>query len=343
MGPTAFTHSSSPTPATQDTPIDTKHDHVLWRLDSIPGKGKALFATQDIAPGTLILSESPIITTDCITSMETVEKDIARSLQTKDKDAQRAYFSLHNNFPGEKKSILSNIIRSNGYPLGPNSEVGGVFLNIARLNHSCRPNAKHSWNKNTKQQTVYALRNIPAGEEITLSYLDGGASKERQESLLQNFHFRCKCDLCSLPTRELNASDARILRAKTLDNTIGNWDSARHSPAKVLANARKLLGIYREEGIDDDRLPNLYWDAFQVVIMHGDQARASECARRYVDLKILSEGQDSANVEEVQPYILKPATHKNFGETKDWETAVEDVPTGLDNATFEKWLWRVGV
>jgi len=340
MGPSATAHSSNPTPAIQDTPKDIKFENTLWRLDTIPGKGKALFATKNIPPGTLILSESPIITTDCITSMETVEKDIARNLRTKDKDSQRAYLSLHNNFPGEK-SILSNIIRSNGYPLGPNSEVGGVFLNIARLNHSCRPNAKHSWNKNLKQQTVYALRNISAGEEITLSYLDGGASKERQESLLQNFQFRCKCDLCSLPARELKASDARILRAKTLDNTIGNWDSARYSPKKILANARNLLGIYREEGIDDDRLANLYWDAFQVVIMHGDQARASECARRYVDLKILSEGPDSANVEEVQPYISKPATQKNFGETKDWETAVGDVPTGLDNEEFEKWLWRV--
>jgi len=335
-------HSSSPTPAIQeDIPEYNKVEKTLWRLDTIPGKGKALFATEDIAPGTLILSEPPIITTDCITSMDTVEKDIARNLRTKDKDSQRAYLSLHNNFPSEKKSILSNIIRSNGYPLGPSSEVGGVFLNIARLNHSCRPNAKHSWNKNSKQQSVYALRNISAGDEITLSYLEGGASKERQESLLQNFQFRCKCDLCSLPARELKASDARILRAKALDNTIGNWDSARYSPKKVLANVRKLLEIYREEGIDDDRLANLYWDAFQVVIMHGDQARASECARHYVDLKVLSEGPDSANVEEVQPYISKPATHKNFGETKDWETAVEDVPTGLDNEAFEKWLWRV--
>lgn len=339
MGSTATAHSSSPTPAQADN-NDTKVENALWRLDTLPGKGKALFAIQDIAPGMLILSEAPILTTDCINSLETVEKDIARQLRSQDKDSQRAYFSLHNNFPSEKKNLLSNIIRSNGYPLGPNSEVGGVFLNIARINHSCRPNAKHSWNKNTKQQTVYALRNISAGDEITVSYLNGGVSKERQELLLQNFQFRCACHVCSLPDKELKASDTRILRAKDLDNTIGNWNSARYSPAKVLADARKLLAIFREEGIDDDRLPNLYWDVFQIVIMHGDQARASEYARHYVDLKTLSEGPDSANVEKTRSYITQPATHKNFGETKDWESSIGDIPKGLDEVAFEKWLWR---
>ncbi|KAG9246811.1 hypothetical protein BJ878DRAFT_256001 [Calycina marina] len=339
--PPSATHSSNPTQTHNEQTDSKKSEETLWRIDTIPGKGKGLFATQELAPGTLILNESPVVTTDGINSMETAEKDIARALRTKDKESQRAYLSLHNNFPTERKAILSNIIRSNGYPLGPNSEVGGVFLNISRCNHSCRPNAKHSWNRTSQTQTVYSLRTIAAGEEITLSYLSGGASKERQASLLQNFQFRCTCDLCSLPADELKASDARILRAKTLDNTIGNWDSARHSPGKVLANTRKLLDIYREEGIDDDRLANLYWDAFQVVIMHSDRARASECARRYVDLKILSEGPESANVEEVRPYILKPATQKSFGETKEWDTEVGDVPTELRAADFDKWLWRV--
>jgi hypothetical protein len=79
---------------------------------------------------TLILSDAPLLTTACITSAASTEADVAR-----------AFLGLHNNFPGEG-SPLSNIVRSNGYPLGP-SGVGAVFANVSRLNHSCRPNAKH--------------------------------------------------------------------------------------------------------------------------------------------------------------------------------------------------------
>ncbi|KAH8589278.1 hypothetical protein B0O99DRAFT_637256 [Bisporella sp. PMI_857] len=325
-----------------DSPQDASEREQTWKLDTAPGKGKALFATRPIKPGTLILSDPPLLTTDCITSMSTVETDLAKALRSLDRDSQRGFLSLHNNFPSEK-GILSNIIRSNGYPLGPGSEVGGVFLNVSRINHSCRPNAKHNWNKKLKQQTVYALSPIAEGEEITLSYLEGGASKERKATLKEHFHFDCRCNLCSLPPDELKKSDALITQAKALDKEIGNWDSARHNPEKVLANGKKLLDIMKEEGINDDRLPNLYWDIFQVVIMHGDQARASVFAKRYVDLKHISEGGDSANAEEVLPYVTEPNKHNNFGTTKKWESKVKDVPMGLREEGFEKWLWREGI
>jgi hypothetical protein len=175
---------------------------------------------------------------------------------------------------------------------------------------------------------------------LTLSYLEGGTSTERQKELKECFKFDCACEICSLPPTELKASDARILRAQQLDRTIGNWDSARNSPAKVMKNGRKLLGIYREEGIIDDRLPNLYWDIFQVANMHGDQARASEFARKYCDLKRVSEGPNSTNALEVMAYVKDPSKQKNYGEKMDWKSAVGDFPSGLDEESFEKWLWR---
>jgi hypothetical protein len=312
---------------------------TLWRMDDVPGKGKGLFATRDLIPGTLLLRDPPLITTDCILSMESAEKDIGRALKKLPVDSRRAYLALHNNFPGAKH-ILQNIIRSNGYPLGPNSDSGGIFLYLSRFNHSCRPNAKHSWNEKLGVYTVYTLRPVQQGEELTLSYLKGGVSSERQQELKEHFMFTCSCEVCSLPADQLKASDARLLRAASLDRTIGNWDSARDSPAKVLANGRKLLSIYREEQILDDRLANLYWDVFQVVIMHGDEARASEFARMYCQLKTLSEGPDSGNLEDVLPFVSDPKSQRNYGELMDWKSDVEDVPRGLDEEAFEKWLWR---
>ena len=189
--------------------------------------------------------------------METVEKDLARAFRALPKDHQRAFLSLHNNYSG--KSPLSNIIRSNGYPLGPASEVGGVFLNLSRINHSCKPNAKHSQNPTLEKYVVYTIQPVAEDQEIIVSYLTGGDSQQRQERLKMAFGFNCTCELCSLPPAELRASDNRLIRAESLNDTIGNAESVRYSPAKVLKD------IYDVEGIKDDQLPTLFYDCIQVV------------------------------------------------------------------------------
>lgn len=323
------------------SPQRSESEKPFWTIESIPGKGKGVVASTDIKPGKLLISEAPLLTTECITSMETTERDLAEALRALPKESQRAFLSLHNNYPG--KNPLSNIIRSNGYPLGPGSEVGGIFANISRINHSCRPNAVHSWNPLMDVETVYAVRPIKTGEEITLSYHAGGPSNTRKEILKQGFGFDCTCEICSLPEAELRASDSRFIRAQKLDSTIGNPESVRYSPGKVLKNCKTLMGIYEEEGIRDDRLTRLYFDAFQVVNMHGDQARASTWARRYCEEKRRSAGRDSVDLLEMMPFVRDPAKHDSFGSTEEWKTGAEDVPKELGKANFEKWLWRENV
>ncbi|TVY68677.1 SET domain-containing protein [Lachnellula suecica] len=329
---------SSTSPPNGASDVTNTPKNILWTIEPIAGKGKGLLAAVDIKPSKLILSEAPLFTTECITSMETTEADLARALRALPKDSQRAFLSLHNNYPG--KNPLSNIIRSNGYPLGPDSDVGGIFANISRINHSCRPNAVHSWNPLLNQETVYAVRPIKAGEEITLSYHAGGPSNTRKEILKEGFGFDCTCEICSLPETELKKSDGRLIRAQNLDDNIGNSESVRYSPAKVLKNCKTLLGIYEEEGIRDDRLSRLYFDIFQVCNMHGDQARASVWARKYCEQKKTSAGRDSIDLLETMPFVKDPSKHGSFGSTQDWKTEKKAVPKDLDNEAYEKWLWR---
>jgi hypothetical protein len=330
--------SSPPTGASPSGTDFADSESPVWRLESIPGKGKGLIATRDISPGTLILSEEPLITTDVIKSIETTEQDLAAALKALPKDSQRAYLSLHNNYPG--KNPLSNIVRSNGYPLGPNSDVGGVFPTVSRINHSCRPNSKHTWNPALHQQTVYAIRPIPAGQELSLSYLQGGTSSERQQELQSSFGFTCRCELCALSSPALRASDARIRRAQHLHDAIGDGRACRLHPRRVVADGRALRALYAEEGVEDDRVPNVYWDMFQVCNMHGDVARASAFAREYCALKRVSEGPRSAAVEEVAAWVEDPATHESYGQTKELATRLADIPTGVSREEYEKWLWR---
>jgi hypothetical protein len=78
-----------------------KSETALWILEDIPRKGKGLIARKGHSPRHPHLKRRPLLKTDVITSMETVQKDLARALKALPKDHQRAFLSLHNNYPGK--------------------------------------------------------------------------------------------------------------------------------------------------------------------------------------------------------------------------------------------------
>lgn len=311
-----------------------------FTIQPISGKGKGLIATRPITPGEEILREPPLFTTASLTNPSTFEKDLGAIVKGLPKDGQRAFLSLHNNNPGPEP--FSNIVRSNGYPLGPNSDVGAVFPLVARLNHACKPNAQHAWDDARGEEVVHAVRPVDEGEELTLSYSIGGPSDERRGSLKAYFGFECACEACSLPAPELKASDERLRKAGKLDDSIGDPRRVRHLPERALADCKALLGIYGQEGIFDLRLPRLYYDAFQIAAMHSDAARARVFARKCAEARTVCEGEGSEEVKNMRALEEKPASFANWGATKKWQSKVGDVPEGLSDEAFEKWLWKEG-
>lgn len=86
-------------------------ENELFVLQDVPGKGKGLIATEDLEPGTLILSEKPLFTTESLSDPATIEKDLGSIVRSLPKEGQRSFLSLHNNHPGAEP--FSNIVRSN--------------------------------------------------------------------------------------------------------------------------------------------------------------------------------------------------------------------------------------
>jgi len=84
-------------------------------------------------------------------------------------------------------------------------------------------------------------------------------------------------------------------------------------------------------------IARLYYDAFEISIPHGDQARASAFADRGYRSRVMCEGEDSP---ETRPKSLRdnPAQHRSFGASKRWKTAKRLAPKGLDTDEFKKWL-----
>ena len=74
-----------------------------------------------------------------------------------------------------------------------------VHATLSLINHSCQPNVMRLSYKNTG--VIRAIRNIKKGEDIVGCY--GGdftkqSKKERQDYLLKNYFFQCKCVPCTL-------------------------------------------------------------------------------------------------------------------------------------------------
>ncbi|KAI9839779.1 MAG: hypothetical protein M1837_002018 [Sclerophora amabilis] len=208
----------------------------------------------------------------------------------------------------------------------------------------CFPNAHNSWNSDTKCETIHAVRDLKSGEEVTISYDEGGSSDSRRTHLRDAFGFDCHCSLCSLSLPDLEISDARRLRIQRLDDAIGDPARVLNNPSDALTDCHRLFQVIEEEyeGSATSLVARLYYDAFQISITHGDQARASVFAERGYKTRVLCEGEDSPETQTIKNLMENPTEHRNFEVSKRWKTAKRLVPKGLDTDEFEKWLWRQG-
>lgn len=315
-------------------------DIPLFEIKDIPGKGKGLIARFNISSGTRILCEKPLLIVQP-KPREELESVLAAKLKALSKASQRQFLTLHNNFPG--KFPFSGIVKTNALPCGSGSPVGGVYPTLCLINHSCVPNAHNSWNSTEEHETIYAIRPIKSGAEITISYDHGGPSSARQAFLKESFGFTCTCSGCTLPPSSLQASDSRRMQIQSLDEAIGDPFRMMNAPHESLWDCFSLLRALEQEfdGHAGAPIARLYYDAFQISIAHGDQARASVFAERAYKVRVVCEGEDSPETLRVKTLGLNPSDHSSFrAYSNKWQTTRKLVPKGLDTVQFNKWLFR---
>ncbi|KAI1734551.1 hypothetical protein F4680DRAFT_437880 [Xylaria scruposa] len=322
------------------TSVNNQGNTDLYEVMAIPGRGKGLVAKVDIPKGTQIICEKPLFTLRN-SAPPSMHRLIAEKLKLLPKDKQREFLSLHNNFPG--RYAFAGIMKTNALPCGPGSSVGGIYPTICLINHSCIPNAHNNWNEETQHETIHATRDILAGEEILISYANG-SSQARQSKLRESFGFQCSCELCSQPLQAIQASDKRRADIEQLDETIGNPVTMMSSPQKSLAACHDLLHVLDQEygGAVIALLARLYYDAFQICVAHGDQARASVFAERSYMSRVECEGEDSPETQRVKGLMQDPTKHPSFSVySTRWRSTRTARPRNLDADSFDKWLWKL--
>ncbi|KAF7933477.1 hypothetical protein EAE99_003362 [Botrytis elliptica] len=283
-----------------------------FEIKHIIGKGKGLVARVNISKGTRIICEKPLLKAGPMPHDE-LEAFLATKLKAMSRESQRQFLSLHNNFPG--KNPFSGIFKTNALPCGSGSPIGSIYPTVCLINHSCMPNAHNSWDSAKEHETIHAIRSIERGAEVTISYDYGGTSSD----------------------------DNRRTQIKNLDDAIGDPFRMKSNPQESLRDCYSLIQVLDQEfdGCTDRLIARPYYDAFQISIAHGDQARASILAERAYKARVICEGEDSPETLRAKSLALKPAVHNSFGVySRKWKSARDSVPKGLDTIQFDRWLFR---
>ncbi|KAI9723368.1 MAG: hypothetical protein M1812_001252 [Candelaria pacifica] len=335
MGQTGTMESGDPVESGDTAPEDAP---VLFTVESTPDKGKGVFAARLLTKGTCIISEAPLfkVRNDFIEFTKAQQK-IADKVRQLPKDQQRAFLSLHNQCP--ERGVFAGIVKTNMLALNDSGK-GGLFLQSARLNNSCVPNAYHEYNVNLGRMTVYATRDIPQGEEITIIYVwDTGPV--RRKLLRENYGFNCVCTHCRLPAAQRDAIDARMNEIYSIYDVAVDRDYALFDPVGTLHLIHRIWILLNSDGITDIRVARIFINAADLTALNGDAARSSFFAcRAYNALKICI-GEDGVGVQEMEPRITDPKLSHLFGTTNRWASEVGDIPRSGSVQEFQKWLWKL--
>lgn len=316
----------------------------LYAIKPITGKGLGFVATSKISKGTRILLEVPLFKTqDSTEDISSAEIIILRSVKSLTKDQQRAFLALRN-AQGHKCTPVLGIAITNMLPLG-GSNSGGLFLEASRINHSCQPNAQHTWNDDLGHLTVHALRDIEANREITISYISGISLgyAERQHYLMNAFSFACACELCSLPLLARTGSDYRLDQIRSISEDEGaatDPNQILEHPAESFGQVHRLFELLEEEGICDIRIARACFDAFQIAVVVGDKARAKVFAERvYAARKVLA-GDDNPTTIMFKHLAKQPVDYHLYGKRMKCYDDSWEAPPGICGEELENWLWN---
>jgi len=239
-------------------------------VTSSPGSGLGVFATHTLDIGAIILREPPIIRIsrpDYLKGSGYPIKEVTQVVRHEysklPAEAQFEVLSLtYHAKPGEIAGLnndpLGVIFRTNAYNTGTGF---GLFPKIARINHSCRPNAAYYWHEALGKRIIYATHSIAEGEEITVSYIPLTLPQSERQNRLNRYGFKCTCPVCSLPTPYLAISDTRRVDINTalaafqtqLNLTIPAGAIALRKAFKNAKSSLELAALVEGEGLAD------YW------------------------------------------------------------------------------------
>jgi hypothetical protein len=191
------------------TNISNSHSG-LYRLGPSPLHGQGLFATRQIAPGTLVLRETPIATFSAMSPSPRQVWDAYK--KTNEVEGFRWYSLVHTPNPENeaklaqaagctrnKKHCGMIVAKAENNSFDDTLTRRNVLVNIgSRINHCCKSNVLWGLNAVNGEFEVRALTQIEPDEELVMSYIPQMFGRRyRRLRLGRLWGIKCKCVVCA--------------------------------------------------------------------------------------------------------------------------------------------------
>ncbi|KAF8995760.1 hypothetical protein BDQ17DRAFT_1430150 [Cyathus striatus] len=189
----------------------------VYRIGPTISKGLGLFSTDIIQIGQFIITERPLLFTpfDTLLNVQNVHKITPHSTDSMmtalsgalvdllvtrmTPENQRAFLELHNAHPRDWEGVIHGMFRTNSLEVTVRDldmRFKVVTKDMARVNHSCEPNAVYDFDLPSFSVRLYAILPISKGEEITISYVPLESAENRASYLQDNYAIPSCTSLC---------------------------------------------------------------------------------------------------------------------------------------------------
>lgn len=249
--------------------------------------GLGVFATRPISKFTRVVADIPML------MMRVGEDlpDLREAYERLSVQHRKLYDSFATNVNIERDNALAEKLRERGYPDkdvedlvrtastflsnafrvhdAAGNELRVLFPQVARFNHDCGPNCHDVFvqdiTKGVGRMRVTTLRDIAAGEELTIAYFNLLQARADRQTRAQSWGFSCRCSVCgegpdhqTAEQVELEQRRARIRELESLHRQYIDSDQRRHRPAieAAILYAEEMVQICREDPALTPQLPN---------------------------------------------------------------------------------------
>ncbi|CAN8099286.1 unnamed protein product [Discula destructiva] len=277
---------------------------------AIPGKGIGLVANRTIKRGESIMLWQPTFVihrklTDDL-SPEDLQYTLDAALLKLPAPRRRAFLQQLGQFGGHR---VSDILLTNAFQMdfGGEGEEGhhlGNFPDVSRFNHDCRPNVAFRIDEHAAHYT-HAVRDIAAGEELTLSYMNPFETHAvRQRHILSSWGFMCSCPHCSQSEDEIAKSDARLYEIDELVAALEHFTDSSVSVQTI----ERLLELYELERLDA-KIHGAQVIAALNYNLFGDAQKAKKYAQMAIHSGNVEFGPEAGDVKAMQELAKDPERH----------------------------------
>merc|ERR1719362_578186 len=252
--------------ARKHTLAEGNEDHTSFYVTELLGRGKSVVACKNIPAGKRVIEELPLLSLKftgradddllnvawCYDRLSQSDKDSIMDLCHLEEPSVGLLAALELYPPQASElppsmtieelrrvaskvdcNIIRIVILSSVHEKWTGVESGdvscAVYQACSRFNHSCEPNIGRRFDADGCM-SLHTLRDIEAGEEMTISYLGDAEllqNTERRRWQLQPWGFRCSCPRCEDlvdPTRVFHCTscgDGLVLAGSQLDDLSG--------------------------------------------------------------------------------------------------------------------------